>query len=261
MARERKSSPARSRWRLAAAIVVLGALSISTAMAAFKVREYVIRDPQFRLSRDRKEAITVEGLRYASRAKVLRVFEPDFDSSIFAVPLEERRRRLLAIDWVEDASVSRVWPDRLVVRIRERRPVAFIFLRSGVLLIDAQGVLLDPPAEAQFSFPVLSGVREDETDPQRREQVRALLRLQEDLGTLAKDISEVNAADPNDLRMVAQVDNRAIELAMGQDDFGRRYRNFLNHYPDIKHTSPDVNSFDLRLDDRITAKGIAVPWQ
>ena len=30
-----------------------------------------------------------------------------------AVPLDERRRRLLAIDWVEDASVSRIWPDRL----------------------------------------------------------------------------------------------------------------------------------------------------
>jgi len=261
MAREKKSSPTRSRWRLAAGIILLGALSISTAMAAFKVREYVIRDPQFLLLRDRKEALTVEGLRYASRAKVVRVFAPDFDRSIFSVPLEERRRRLLAIDWIEDASISRVWPDRLVVRIRERKPVAFIFLRSGVLLIDAQGVLLDPPAEANFSFPVLSGVREDESEPLRREQVRALLRLQDDLGPLAKDISGVNAADPNDLRMVAQVDSRAIELAMGEENFGRRYRNFLNHYPDIKHTSPDVNSFDLRLDDRITAKGIAVPWQ
>jgi cell division protein FtsQ len=261
MAREKKSAPARSRWRLAAGIILLGALCISTAMAAFSVREYVIRDPQFLLSRDRKEALTVEGLRYASRAKVVRVFAPDFDRSIFSVPLEERRRRLLAIDWIEDASISRVWPDRLVVRIRERKPVAFIFLRSGVLLIDAQGVLLDPPAEANFSFPVLSGVREDESEPLRREQVRALLRLQDDLGPLAKDISEVNAADPNDLRMVAQVDSRAIELAMGEENFGRRYRNFLNHYPDIKHTSPDVNSFDLRLDDRITAKGIAVPWQ
>jgi cell division protein FtsQ len=268
MAREtRKSANATnrarpaSRWRLAAGIIALGVLCVSTAMATFKVRDYVIRDPQFLLSRDRKEALTVEGLRYASRAKVLRVFAPDFDHSIFSMPLEERRRRLLAIDWIEDASISRVWPDRLIVRVRERKPVAFVFLRSGVLLIDAQGILLDPPGEAQFSFPVLSGVREDESDTERREQVRALLELQGDLGPLAKDISEVNAADPNDLRMVAQVDNRAIELAMGDDNFGRRYRNFLNHYPDIKHTSPEVNSFDLRLDDRITAKGIAVPWR
>jgi cell division protein FtsQ len=264
MAREsKKVSAARTgfRWRLAAGIVILGLVCISTAMAALQVHAYVMRDPQFQLSRDRKDALRLEGLRYASKSKVLRVFAPDFDHSILSVPLAERRRRLLAIDWIEDASVSRVWPDRLVVRIRERKPIAFVFLRSGVVLIDAQGVLLDPPGEAQFSFPVLSGVREDEGDSLRREQVRALLRLQEDLGPLAKDISEVNAADPGDLRMVAQVDGRAIELAMGDDNFGRRYRNFLNHYPDIKRTSPEVNTFDLRLDDRITAKGITAPWQ
>jgi len=250
-----------SRWRIFTVTLTLGLLCVSTAVAALKVRAYVTHDPQFVLSRDSKDALTIEGLHYASHSKVMRIFAPDFDRSIFAVPLAERRRRLLAIDWIEDASVSRIWPDRLVVRIRERKPVAFVFLRSGVLLVDAQGVLLDPPAEAQFSFPVLSGIREDESDSQRREQVRALLLLEDDLGPLAKDISEVNAADPNDLRMVAQVENRAVELAMGDDNFGRRYRNFLNHYPDIRRTSPEVNSFDLRLDDRITAKGIAAPWQ
>lgn len=249
------------RWRLTFGIVALAALCVSTAVAAARIRDYMVTDPQFLLSRDRKDGLTIEGLRYASRSKVLRVFAADFDHSIFSIPLAERRRRLLAIDWVDDASVSRVWPDRLIVRIRERRPVAFVFLRSGVLLIDAQGVLLDPPAEAQFSFPVLSGIREDETDPMRREQVQALLRLEEDLGPQSKDISEVNAADPADLKMVAQVDNRAVQLAMGSENFGSRYRNFLNHYPDIRRTSPDVNSFDLRLDDRITAKGISSSWQ
>jgi cell division protein FtsQ len=269
MARDKKSATAstkaaprsRFRWRLLFGLLVLGVLCVSTAVAAIKVHDYVFHDPQFILSRDRKDALSIEGLRYASHSKVMRIFAPDFDRSIFSVPLAERRRRLLAVDWIEDASVSRVWPDRLVVRIRERKPVAFVFLRSGVLLIDAHGILLDPPAEAQFSFPVLSGIREDESEPMRREQVRALLSLEEDLGPFAKDISEVNAADPNDLHLVAQVDNRAVELAIGDDNFGRRYRNFLNHYPEIRRTSPDVNSFDLRLDDRITAKGIAGPWQ
>ena len=126
------------------------------------------------------EAFTISGLKYTSRAKVQRVFAGDFGRSIFSVPLEERRRRLLAIDWVEDASVMRIWPDRLVIRIRERKPVAFVFFRSGVLLIDGEGVLLDPPAQAQFTFPVLSGVREEEPDEKRRERVRAMLRVQDD---------------------------------------------------------------------------------
>lgn len=263
MARESKKAAARgaSRWKLALGIVVLGAVCVSSAMAAYRVRDYMSRDAEFQLSRDHKGAIRIDGLRYTARSKVTAVFAGDWDHSIFSVPLEERRRRLLAIDWVDEATVSRIWPDRLVVRIRERKPVAFVFLRSGVALVDAQGVLLDPPAEAQFSFPVLSGLREEETDQQRREHVRALLDLQNDLGPLAKDVSEVNVADQDNLRMVVQVDNRAIELAMGSENFGRRYRNFLNHYPEIKKTSPEVKSFDLRLDDRITARGTSAPWQ
>jgi len=252
MARESKNK--KSRWRLLAGLAGLGLLGVSSAMAGLKVRRFVTTDPQFTLSHDRKDSLAIEGARYASRAKVQRVFSADFGHSIFSASLPARRRELLAIDWVEDASVSRVWPDRLIVRIRERQPVAFVTLRSTVLLIDRSGALLDPPAQAQFAFPVLSGVRESDTAAQRRERVRTFLRVQDDLGYLAKDISEVDASDPDDVRIVAQVGNRALELLMGDSDFGRRYQNFLNHYPEIQKRSPEVKVFDLRLEDRITAK-------
>jgi cell division protein FtsQ len=254
MARESRKIARGFNWRLWLVVVVLGVAGVSTAVAGFKVREYALTDAQFMLSRDRPDALTIQGLNYTPRTQVQQVFTADFDHSIFSVPLAERRRRLLAIDWVEDASVSRIWPDRLLVRIRERKPVAFVLLRSGVLLIDAHGVLLDSPAQAQFAFPVLSGVREDETEDQRRECVRGLLRLQEDMGYMAKDVSEVNAADPGNIRIVAQVENRAVELMMGDGNFARRYRNFLEHYPELGKRSPNVKTFDLRLDGQITAK-------
>jgi cell division protein FtsQ len=254
MARESKKNTGGIRWRLWLGILALAAVTGSTAMGALRLRRFVIADPQFQLSHRRPDALTIEGLRYASRSKVQRVFAADFDRSVFLVPLDERRRRLLAIDWVEDASVSRVWPDRLMVRIRERRPVAFVYLRSGVLLVDALGVLLDPPAQASFAFPVLSGVREDETEADRSERVRALLRLEDSMGYLMKDISEVDTSDPDDLRVVANVDRSAVSLLLGDANFGRRYQNFVTHYPDIEKQSPGVKTFDLRLDDRITAK-------
>jgi cell division protein FtsQ len=252
MARESKTRGFRWRWLAGAVILLL--FGVSTAIAGLKARRFVIADPQFTFSRDHKDALTVEGLHYAARAKVLRVFAGDFGRSIFLAPLAERRRGLLAIDWVEDASISRVWPDRLVVRIRERQPVAFVTFPSGVLLIDRTGALLDPPAQAQFAFPVLSGVRETDSAAERRERVRTLLRVEQDMGYLAKDVSEVDASDPDDVRIVAQVGNRALELLMGDADFGRHYQNFLNHYAEIQKRSPEVKVFDLRLDDRITAK-------
>ncbi len=252
MAKEAKAK--RVNWRVAVILIALGLVTASAAMATLKVRRFVTTDPQFNLSRDRADALQIEGQKYVSRGKILRVFAGDFDHSVFAIPLEDRRRRLLEIDWVEDASVSRIWPDRLAVRIRERKPVAFVLLHPGVLLIDSQGVLLEQPTQSQFSFPVLSGVGPQDTPEERRDRVRTFVRVETDLGYLAKDVSEIDARDTGNIRVVAQVDNRAVELLLGDSDFGRHYQNFLNHYPEIRKRSPEVKRFDLRLDDRITAR-------
>ena len=241
-------------WRLTFGILAVGVAGVSTAVAGYRVSLYATSDPRFTLSHDRKDALTILGLTYASRSKVQRVFAADFDRSVFSVPLDERRRRLLAIDWVADASVSRVWPDRLVIRIRERKPVAFVSFRSGPLLIDAQGVLLEPPAQAEFSFPVLSGVREEESDADRRAHVRTFLQVQEEMGYLAKEISEVDASDPENIRIVAQVDQRVVTLLLGDGNYAQRFQSFLNHYPEIRKGSPHAKVFDLRLDGRFTVK-------
>jgi cell division protein FtsQ len=255
MARESKKAPVRRfNWRLLFGLAALGALGVSTAVAGYKVRQFVITDPQFFLSRDRKDAITVQGLRYASRWKVQRVFANDYDHSLYLVPLAERQRRLLAIDWIEDATVSRVWPDRIVVRIRERQPVAFVNLRRGVRLIDARGKLLEQPAQAQFTFPVLSGIGENDSDQQCLDHVSIFLRVEEELGYLAKEISEVDTSDAENIRVITQMDQRAITLLMGDGNYARRYQNFVKHYPEIVKRSPQARIFDLRLEDRITVK-------
>ncbi len=242
------------RKRIRRAIVILGIALLVTVILAWRLRNYLLTNPQFTLAHERREALTIQGWHYTPGAKVRRVFADDLDHSSFAVPLGERRRRLLGIDWVEDASVSRIWPDRVEVRIRERKPVAFVFFRSGVFLIDSQGVLLDPPAQAQFQFPVLRGVREDESEAQRRRRVRALFRVQEDMGELFKDVSEVDAADPDNVHLLVRQNRRAVELIMGDSNYQRRYRNFLAHFPEIERRTPGVRLFDLRLDNLITAK-------
>lgn len=254
MPKETKKPAGGIRWRLWLGLAAFGAAGVSSAIAGLRVRDFALSDPQFTLSRDRKGALDIQGLQYASGARVARVFAADFEHSIFAVPLAERRRRLLAVDWVEDVTVARIWPDRLIVRIRERTPVAFVFIRSGVLLIDSRGGLLEPPPQAQFTFPVLSGVRESETEGQRRERVRCLLRAQEELGSAFQDVSEVNAADPDNIRIVAQVNHGAVELILGDRNFAARYRNFLKNFPEMRKSSPHARTFDLRLDDRIMAE-------
>jgi cell division protein FtsQ len=248
-------------WRAWLTATFWCAICVSTAWAAREAHHYVLSDAQFILSVEERTALTLEGAHYASRAKLLRVFAGDYGRSVFGVPLAERRRRLLAIDWVEDASVSRIWPNRLLVRITERTPVAFVSLPlrgpgspARYLLVDAQGVLLDPPLRAQFAFPVLTGLTEDQTDAERRVRVHAMQNLMEDIGPSGQNISEVDAAVPDDLTVIAQVEARPLELKLGDGNYAKRVQNFLLHYPEIRKHAPNVTSFDLRLDDRITAE-------
>jgi cell division protein FtsQ len=250
------------RWGFWFRVVLWCGASVSVLVAATKVRQFALRDPRFTLASpdDRVGGLEMQGLMYTSRSKVLNTFDHDFGRSVFSLPLAERRRRLLGIDWVEDASVSRVWPNRLMVRVTERKPVAFVNLprprgRDGrVVLIDGDGVLLDQPPQSTFTFPVLSGIYEEQSEAERRRRVRAMLRLLAELGPLAKDVSEVNARVTEDLRVVAQVDKRTIELLVGDRNFSSRVQNFASRYAEVRRRSPNATIFDLRLDDRITAR-------
>ena len=71
---------------------------------------------------------------------------------------------------------------------------------------------------------------------------------------LAKEVSEIDPSDPENIRIVSQVDHRVLTLLMGDGNYARRYQNFVSHYPEIRKGSPDAKAFDLRLDDRIAVK-------
>ncbi len=232
----------------------------SSAWGMKTMRGFLATDPRFFLrhpqAASRNEGITVTGAKYSSPAVVQQVFQQDYGRSIYEINIAERRRRLLAIDWIEDASVSRVWPNRIFVKVRERQPVAFVNVpRQAFLLVDAEGVLLSTPPRANFEFPVLSGVWIDQSESERKLRVQAALRLLDDLGpAAAKEISEVNASAPDDMRVTTEIQGKAVELWMGDSNFAQRYRNFTEHAADIHAGSPKASIFDLRIDDRITAK-------
>lgn len=238
-------------WRFLFSLAIWIIVFAGAALAARQARRFVLTDSHFAL----QPAIAMQGVQYASRARILQSFAPDFGHSAFTISLAERRRRLLAIDWVEDASLSRLWPNRLVLRVKERKPVAFVHMPGAkYLLIDREGVLLSPPPRARFNFPVLTGVSEDQTEPERHTRVVAMQEFLTALGSGASKISEVNVESLENLRVTTQIDRRGIELWMGDRNYESRYQKFLSNYPEISKTAEGAAIFDLRLDDRITTK-------
>jgi cell division protein FtsQ len=242
---------------------------VSTLFAWHRTEEFLIKDDRFRIAEaeeltGQSPNLIVEGIQYASPSQIRHIFAPDFGRSLYLVPIQERRQQLLAIDWVEEAAVSKIWPDTLKVRIRERTPVAFVHLspnrRDGTsrfALIDKDGFILRPRVAAQFTLPVITGMRETEPLENRRARVRRVLAMLGAIGPLSEQISEINAADPNNLIVAEHVDNRVVNLMLGDENYQSRLRHFLTNYAEIetKPAGKDATTLDLRIDGVITAVG------
>lgn len=251
-------------WRMGLRVIAWTALATGAAWGGVQVNSFLLHDPRFHLDCAETDktcaSLEIHGAVYVNKARVQNVFATDFGNSVFRIPLAERRRRLLAVDWVSTASIERLWPNRIVVTITERKPVAFAKLpiagtmRYRFSLIDADGVLLAIPPRVRFRLPILSGVMEEQTETDRRLRVQAMQHLLDDLGPQAKDISEINAASTTDMRVITGIDHHAVELWIGDQHYRSRYQHFLNNYEEIRKRFEQASVFDLRLDDRILAR-------
>ncbi len=265
MARKEAPSAIQNRifnWRFAVRAGILFVVLMAAAYAWNKTEQFLIRDARFAVALPdyglESDSVQIYGLQYASRIPVLRVFAPDFGRSLYLLPVRERRLQLTEIDWIKDASVSRVWPNRIIVHIREREAVAFLNLPTDqrgvqrIALIDAEGKVLQPPAHASFNLPVAHGINEDESPSERRAKVRRLTTLMKDVGTLGERVSEVDVSDAENLRVTTHVDGRSIVLLLGERNFQKRMQNFVDNYSRIQEQLSRAKTLDLRLEDRIT---------
>ena len=246
-----------SGWALA--VVVL----LSVGLGLLEFEQFVRHDNRFRLVSpveigEDSPSLHVEGARYTSRRKISELFERDFGRSLYNVPPADRRTELVRMPWVREASVTRIWPNTVAVKVVERQPVAFVAIKGAdsvtqTNLIDAQGVLLPLPEQATFSLPVITGLRPQDRQEIREDRVQRVLTMMKDLGPVADKVSEVSVVEKNNLKATIQMDQRALLLYMGDRDYSHRLQRFLKNYDEIRRNRPDATKFDVRLENSIVA--------
>ena len=106
----------------------------------------------------RVEQVDVQGIKRADAATVYAYTLDQKSQAMPLVDLDEVRGKLMTIGWVADARVSRRLPDTLVVHIVERKAAAVWQHQGQLMLIDSEGVLLEPvSAEAMPDLPLVIG--------------------------------------------------------------------------------------------------------
>jgi len=231
------------------ALVVLAAALYVLHLA----EQFLITDSRFALGGPEDDSsLQIAGAAHASRPAIEKIFADDEGVSVYLIPLSDRRDAIRDVAWIREASVARVWPNRVIVRVKERTPVAFVRLNASRFgLIDGDGVIL-PPATDRFKLPVLTGVRASDPAAKRREGVQRMLRLTADLGDVTANISEIDVSDGDNLKVSQPYDGRILTLLLGDRNFAARYGNFVSHYGQIQQRLPGAAVLDLRLEDRIT---------
>lgn len=85
------------------------------------------------------DEIHVMGHRYTLDGDIFAALELDRPISLLRYSSEAARRRIEALSWVSRATVTRVLPNAVEVRISERTPIAVWLHDKGASLVDAEG--------------------------------------------------------------------------------------------------------------------------
>lgn len=189
------------------------------------------------------EKVNVVGNHQTSEIDVLGALGLDGDTSMVGFDVDEARKLLAQLPWIQSVTVQKVYPDRLNVTLVERKPIALWQHDGDIDVVDADGRVIVPfrPGLGR-NLPLVVGrgaevsasefLAQMDRFPELKERIRAYIRI-------------------GDRRWDVLLDN-GVRLKLPEVDVNRRLTEALDIDKREGLFSRDVLSIDLRLGDRVT---------
>ena len=246
----------RRAWRTYLGVAAWVLAGTAAVLAAYEAGHFLLTSPEMALVHP--DQIVLEGNHNVRAARVYAIFAADRGRSVLRIPLDERRRQLESLPWIEQATVRRALPNRIEVEITERTPIAFLREPGDMALVDVHGVILDRPLEGDFNFPVITGVTSEMPADERAIRLQLYSGFAQQIETAragALDhVSEVDLSDQHDLRATVtglgaadgQGDSPVL-VHFGDSDFAVKYQTLVDDLPQWRAKAGPVESVDLRF--------------
>jgi cell division protein FtsQ len=191
------------------------------------------------------QAVALEGRNETAQREIVRMLGIKRGDLMLYVDVDEARARIEALPWVKSAEVRRVWPDRIVVRIVERTPVAVWQKDGAKTVIDIDGHPIAGEDPARFaSLPLVVGQGAETA-------VASLLKL---VATQPNLKSRVKiAVRVGERRWNLQLDN-AVEVRLPEEGAEAALAELVRLEREQNILARDITAIDLRYPDRFIVK-------
>ena len=104
-------------------------------------------------------SIEIRGLSEADSTEISDRIDVTQSSSLLMVDAEQARRRIAEIPWIADVQVKKLYPNRIVVNLAERRPFALWQDDGKVRVVDKTGAVMSEVVETRNAgLPLIVGV-------------------------------------------------------------------------------------------------------
>ncbi len=190
------------------------------------------------------EQVDVLGQGSLSQRDVLRAVGVQPGDYLFDLDLDAAQNRVENITWVERAIVRRLWPDRIVVQVIERKPYAIWQNDGAFQLVDKQGnVISEANLQEHQNLPWIVGV----DAPANFEAFKTSLDAHPDIQTRVSSYVYHSTQ-----RWDVLIDNgdMRVKLPAGNPSRALRTLELLQKHQNVLDRA--IGSIDLRLDNRIT---------
>jgi cell division protein FtsQ len=174
--------------------------------------------------------------------------------NIWSLSKEEIGRRILSHPFVREVVVRKAFPDKLVVSIEEREPVAMVNL-DALYYVDEQGTIFKRlTAYDAKNLPILTGFSRDDLasgDPVTIRNLKRTIDLlrHAEATTLNRNISEVHFDAQDGYTLVTR--DFGLQLKIGTMDFGEAMRRVEEAIPKLANLGREKKVVDLKTAGRI----------
>jgi cell division septal protein FtsQ len=216
------------------------------------IRSFISASPYFRVG---EVEIVIVGRTPLTKDTIKRLLDVHKNRSIFDIDLKATRDIILSnYPEVKRLIVNRVFPNKLVLIIRPRRPIAQISLPSGFCLIDSESIVLpDIRALASADLPVIAGLDQRSVISRLGKKydylgLRKALRL---IGVLDQtgfsQGHEIHMVDVSDARNLSLYIEGGIEIKIGGEDFVNRLYALNKTFETARLDKTQIKYIDLRF--------------